>query len=345
MPDSRFFKSKGPFSVYDIAEHAGCELIGEPTTMISDIATLRAAQVGHLSFLNDSFLEQPRYKEEFKACKASACIVAEQHIPMAPEGMVLLVSDNAHDAYARVASKFYPAMYRSRTGIASNTHIANTAHLGVGCVVEEFVYIGEDVDIGPGSYISAHSYIGDGVKIGANAKIYPSVTVMYAMLGDNVIIHPGARIGQDGFGYAVSKAGITKVPQLGRVIIGNNVEVGANTCIDRGAIEDTVIGDNCKFDNMVQVGHNVRVGNHCLIVAQSGIAGSAELHDGVMLGGQSGINGHIDIGAGAKIAARSGVVSNVKAGETVGGFPAIPIREWHRQTVTLKNMTKKNHDQ
>ena len=199
-------------------------------------------------------------------------------------------------------------------------------------------HISEDVIIGEGCYIGENTYIGAGVKLGNECFIANNCSISYAVIGNNLVLHPGARIGQDGFGFAPSNSGITKVPQLGRVVIGNFVEIGANTCIDRGAIDDTIIGDHTKIDNLVQIGHNVNIGSHCIIVAQTGIAGSSHIGDGTMLGGQTGISGHVTVGKKVVLAAQGGIISDVADGEVLGGTPAVPIRQWHKQTIILKKL-------
>lgn len=341
MPDARFFSRSGPFTIEEIAKILGCELIGKGDKQIKDVAPLESANEGDISFVSDSIIANPKYKEDFKTSKASVCIIGEQQIPIAPPGMTLLVCDNTHVAYAAVVDMFYPKKALLLQGkISSNAFVSPGAKIAPNVTIEDYAYIEDDVEIGEGSYISSHVKISKGVKIGKNTHIAAQVTIEYSLIGDNVIIHPGVRIGQDGFGFAIGKTGIKKVQQLGRVIIGNNVEIGANSCIDRGAVSDTMIGDNTKIDNLVQIGHGVVIGRNCLIVAQVGIAGSTVIGDGVMLGGQSGILGHITIGNGAKIAAKSGVISDVGKGEAVGGYPSLPIRQWHRLTVILKKMIK-----
>ncbi len=339
MPDPRFFKKKGPFSVKEIAEKFSCEVIGNKGLMIQDIATLENAMEGDLSFLHNS-----KYTKQMAHTKASACIIDEKNIPIAPPHLTLLIGDDPHLLYAKVAQLFYGEDLSSLRGnISKHASINVSAKIGKNVSIEDFVFIGEDVIIDDNSYISANTYIDKGVRIGRNTKVYPNVTLTYCTIGNDCIIHSGVRIGQDGFGFAVGSKGIDKVLQLGSVIIGNNVEIGANTCIDRGTIEDTIISDNTKIDNLVQLGHNVEIGKNCFVVAQVGIAGSTKIEDGVMIGGQTGIAGHLSIGSGTKIAAKSGLMQDVAPGSMVGGIPAINIRDWHRITAMLKKMIKRSN--
>ncbi|WP_039456560.1 UDP-3-O-(3-hydroxymyristoyl)glucosamine N-acyltransferase [Candidatus Jidaibacter acanthamoebae] len=334
MPDSRFFKNKGSFSVMEIAQRFNCEVIGDKNRIIKDIATLENAKEGDISFLYN-----PKYIEQIKTTKASACIIDEKNIPVAPPHLTLLVTDSSYVLYAKITSLFYGAA-NLIANISSTAVIAKSAKIGENVTIEDFAFVGENAEIGDNAYIGAHTYIGNGVKIGDNSTIHPQAYLTYCTIGSNCIIHSGVKIGQDGFGFAVGKEGAEKVLQLGSVIVGNNVEIGANTCIDRGTIEDTVIGDNTKIDNLVQLGHNVVIGKNCFVVAQVGIAGSTKIGDGVMIGGQAGIAGHLNIGDGAKIAAKSGVMQDVEREQMVGGAPAMNIRDWHRITAMLKKMIK-----
>jgi UDP-3-O-[3-hydroxymyristoyl] glucosamine N-acyltransferase len=194
--------------------------------------------------------------------------------------------------------------------------------------------------IGAGAVIGAHAVIGPDVHIGRGSTIGANASVSHALIGDRVIIHPGARIGQDGFGFAMGPRGHLKAPQVGRVIIQNDVEIGANTTIDRGANRDTIIGEGTKIDNLVQIGHNVTIGRHCVIVSQVGVSGSTDIGDFVAIGGQAGLTGHLRIGAGAQIAAKAGVMNDVPAGQRWGGAPALPIREYFRQVAALGKLAQ-----
>jgi len=198
--------------------------------------------------------------------------------------------------------------------------------------------VGPEAEIGGGTVICAGAVIGPRVRIGRNSAIGPGASVIHALVGNNVIIHAGARIGSDGFGYQPSPRGHLKVPQLGRVVIQDDVEIGANTTVDRGALSDTVVGEGSKIDNLVQIAHNVVIGRHCIVVSQTGISGSTQLGDFVMLGGQVGVVGHVTIGTGAQIAASSNVKGDVPPGVRWGGSPAKPVREWFREVATLRRL-------
>ncbi len=258
--------------------------------------------------------------------------------------MALLVTDEPYSAYALTSRHFYPDAAVT-PGISPQAIVAKSAVIGKDVRIEAGTVIGENVTIGNGSRIGANTVIGDGVEIGENCRIGALCSISHTIIGQRVTLHRGIHIGQDGFGFAPSKTGIVKVPQLGRVLIGDDVEIGAGSCVDRGAGPDTIIGASSKIDNLVQIGHNVRIGKYVIIAAQCGISGSTWIEDGVMLGGQSGLAGHLKIGAGAKLAARSGVMTDVPAGETYGGAPAVPVRDWHRQTVAVAKLGKKKTDE
>ncbi len=293
---------------------------GAPTLSLSDVATLDAATAGELSFFDNV-----RYLNDFSSSKASACFVREKFISKAPNGMALLISTDPYRAYAAIAQRFYPDTFAH--SVADAAYISPTAT------------IGERTTIGAGAVIH------DGVVIGDDCHIGAGTTISHSIIGSRVIIHRGAHIGQDGFGFAMAREGHLKVPQLGRVIIEDEVEIGSATCIDRGTVGDTLIGRGTKIDNMVQIGHNVRIGKQCVIISQCGIAGSTQLGDGVILAGQVGVSGHLKIGDGVRVAAKSGITGDLLAGQTYGGIPAMPIKDWHRQVVALKTLIKRSKNQ
>jgi UDP-3-O-[3-hydroxymyristoyl] glucosamine N-acyltransferase len=215
-----------------------------------------------------------------------------------------------------------------------------TARLEGGVTIDPGAVIGAGAEIGSGTVIGANAVIGTQVRIGRDCAIGPNASITYALIGDRVIVHAGCRIGQDGFGFVMGPGGHRKIPQIGRVMIQDDVEIGAGTSIDRGGLRDTVIGEGTKIDNQVQIGHNVVIGRHCVLVAQVGIAGSVVLEDYVVLGGQVGVADNLTIGEGAKVGAQSGIMSNIPAGQSWFGYPATRSRDYWRDTATLRAMAK-----
>ena len=337
MADPRFFKNHGPFTLAELASKSAALLApgANGDVQIVDVAGLEEAQSGQISFVKDK-----KYAAGLTSTEASACVVSEAFLDQVPETINALISDDPERAFAKIAQAFYPLRSALSDGISSQATIDPTASLGDGVVVEAGAVIGPDVAVGEASHICSGAVIGAGVQIGRQSYVGAQVSLGYALVGDRVIIHAGARIGEDGFGFAMGPQGHEKIPQLGRVIIQDDVEIGANTTIDRGAGPDTVIGEGSKIDNLVQIGHNVRIGRGCIIAGQAGVSGSTVLGDFVALGGQVGIADHITIGMGAQVAANAGVMRDVPSGGIYCGAPAKPIREFMREVATLTRLAK-----
>jgi UDP-3-O-[3-hydroxymyristoyl] glucosamine N-acyltransferase len=346
MTNQSFFINKGPFSLNHLANSikATSYLNGkkidiiDPKIMVSNICTLEKASSNELSFFTNA-----KYAEQYIKSQPLACITSEKFLSKAPKDVFILITSNPYADFARIMTLFYPNP-PIKPGISKDAHIHPTATIGENCEIAHNVTIGAEVKIEANTKIYPGVYINDKVQIGNNCIIHHDVTLDNCFIGNNTIIHPGTRVGQDGFGYAFDNYQHIKVPQIGRVIIGSNVEIGANCTIDRGAIDDTIIGDMCKIDNLVQIGHNVVLGTGCIIVSQVGISGSTELGKYVMLGGQAGLSGHIKIGDGAQIAAQSGVMQDIEAKQIVGGSPSLPIRQWHKQTAILKKLSSREQN-
>jgi UDP-3-O-[3-hydroxymyristoyl] glucosamine N-acyltransferase len=337
MADSRFFAKAGPFTLAELAQRCSAELAAgaDPDAVFVDVAPLDRAGASHISFLDNK-----KYVEAFTVSRAGACLVHRKLASKAPAGMALLLCDDPYRAYALVAATFYPWPL-VEPGIGAGAQVDPSAIVADSVRVEAGAVICAKAEIGAGCLIGPNAVIGAGVVLGEGCIIGAGATLSHAILGKRVNVYPGVRIGQDGFGFAMGPLGILKVPQLGRVLIEDDVEIGANSTIDRGSGPDTVIGAGCKIDNLVQIGHNVQLGRGCVLVAQSGVAGSSHLEDFVIVGGQVGIIGHLHVGAGARIAGQSGVTRNVAAGATVGGSPAVPMTDWLRQAVVLGQLVHK----
>lgn len=335
MADLRFFKKSQSFSVKVLAEELDCILPKNIDDIIlDDVSALNVAQYNHLSFLDNA-----KYKNDFLSTQAGACFTTNEMASFAPANTICLITKHPYKCYALAAQKFYPESIPENS-IASTASIDQSAQIGEGAYIGHNVVIGKNVEIGDHAWIEPNVTIQDNVTIGSHCRLGSSATVSHAIIGEYVRLYPGVRVGQDGFGFAIDPAGHVKVPQLGRVIIHDHVEIGANTTIDRGSGPDTIIGEGTWIDNLVQIGHNVTIGRGCVIVAQVGISGSAVIDDFVAIGGQAGIAGHLKIGMGTRIGAQSGVIGDLPAGGEYLGSPAVPKTDFFRQLAALRRLIK-----
>lgn len=336
MADTRFFKKKDFLTLADIE---ACAEVTVPEgvdkgRVFTDVASLNEATNDQVSW---AFI--PSVREDLKQTKAGAVIVPEKFVSLVPQGCVALISKNAHRSYGLLAQAFYPRTFEAK--ISPHAIIDETAEIGEGAYIQAGAIIGAGVKLGARAWIGANAVIEEGVLMGDDCTVGSNASVSHCIAGNKVYIYPGAQVGQDGFGFAMSAQGPVKVPQLGRVIIGDDVEIGSCTTVDRGAMGDTEIGSGTRIDNLVQVAHNVKLGKCCVIVSQVGIAGSCTFGDFVVAGGQVGFAGHLKIGTGAQIAAQSGLMSDVPAGATMMGSPAVPRMDYMRQVLAVKNLTVK----
>ncbi|MBD9372387.1 UDP-3-O-(3-hydroxymyristoyl)glucosamine N-acyltransferase [Rhizobium sp. ARZ01] len=349
MEQNWFFPPHDGIRLGDLATRLGAELLDQSTAskIVRNVSPVYRAKEGDICYMLSR-----KSKAELETCQATAILCDRALASIVPAHIAVLLTSRAHMAFALAGEVLQPAAMRpaattsESAGISPMAYVDPTARLEPGVVVEPMAVIGANVEIGEGTRIGPGVVLGPGVKIGRDCTISAGAKIQCALVGNRVIVHPGACIGQDGFGYGPGpKGGMIKIVQVGRVIIQDDVEIGANTTIDRGTMDDTVIGEGTKIDNQVQIGHNVRVGRHCGIVSKVGIAGSTRIGDGVMIGGASGINGHITIGDRVQIAAMSGVVADVPAGERYGGIPARPMRDFLRDvaemTMRAANRSKK----
>lgn len=340
MSEPRFFKPSFGLDVSEIVPLTGAELRSgdDPNRRITNIAALDRAGPHDLAFLDNV-----RYADQLAASRAGACLLAPRFAGQAPQRMCVLSIREPYRAFVQVACRLFPdalrpaSLYEAR-GVDGGAFVHPSAKLEAGVTVDPGAVIGPRAEIGLGTIIAPNAVVGPDVRIGRDCAIGPGSSVSHTLIGDRVIIHAGVRIGQDGFGYVMGPKGHQKVPQTGRVIVQDDVEIGAGTTIDRGANRDTVIGEGTKIDNLVQIAHNVVIGRHCIVVAQSGLSGSATLEDYVVLGARVGLNNHVTIGEGAQLAALTIVNSDVPPGARYGGFPAKPAKQWFREIRAIERL-------
>jgi UDP-3-O-[3-hydroxymyristoyl] glucosamine N-acyltransferase len=339
MDHPGFFRREGPFALEDVASYVKGRIAhaADGKVMISDVKALDDAGEGHISFFDNR-----KYLAQLGASKGSACLIAEAFLDRVPPSMACIVVPQPYHAFAMALRLFYPDALTSRTAEMSMGEgpIHATARIGEGVRIEPNAVVGPEAIVGEGTIIAAGALVGYRCVVGKDCYIGPSVSLTHTLIGDRAIIHAGVRIGQDGFGFAMGKEGHLKVPQIGRVIIGDDVEIGANTTIDRGALKDTRIGMGTKIDNLVQIGHNVVVGRHCILVGQCGIAGSTVLGDFAVLGGQAGLAGHLTVGSGAQLAGNSAAMHSIPAGERWAGTPAKKMEQFARELAVVKRLAE-----
>lgn len=346
MSEPSFFAIPQSMTVAEIARITGAEPADgvDLNHRISGIAPLDRAGPADISFFDSK-----RFAASLTSTRAGACFCSPSDRAAVPRSTVALAVAAPQRAFALVAARLYPAAMRpdpvtGMAGISGAAHIDPTAVLEADVTIEVGAVVGAGAEIGAGTLIGAGTVIGREVRIGRSAVIASGVTIVHTLIGNRVIIHPGARLGQDGFGFVPGPSGHAKIPQIGRVIVQDDVEIGANTTIDRGSNRDTVIGEGTKIDNLVQIGHNCVIGRHCLIAGQVGISGSVTLGDFVMIGGAAGLRDHLTIGNGAQIAAAAGVASDIPEGGRWVGVPAQPMSSWLRELKALRRLARKAGD-
>ena len=335
--DDRFFPRCGPFTIADLASCAGVE----PTQHDAERRFYRVAPLQVAGPDEVSFLDNPKYLVALDATKAGAVIVQPDLLDRVPQATIGLATRQPYLAWAKIAALFHP-LPPLQAGVHPSAVIDPSARIDPSSEIGPFVVIGPRAEIGARCRVGAGAVIGQGVVIGTDGRIGAHCSVSHALIGDRVTLFAGARIGQDGFGFATTMTATgpahISVPQLGRVVIAHDVEIGANSCVDRGSAQDTVIGAGTRIDNLVQIGHNVRIGRACVLVAQVGVAGSSELEDFVVLAGQVGVAGHVKIGRAARVGGQAGVMSNLDGGAEYVGSPAMPAKAFFRQQVALKRL-------
>lgn len=342
MTDPAFFEPSRRYSADEVARLTGARLLDESHAgmEIAGIASLATGGEGMLVYV-----EGQRNARLAEHVRAAAVLCTADLADTIPAGTAVLVAARPQAAFAQIGRLLYPAAaspaaLTAEMGISPHAHVDPTARLEAGVTVEAGAVIGPLAAIGAGTIVAPTAVVGRLCRIGRNCHVGPGASIQYTLMGDRVIVHAGARIGQDGFGFVPGPRGPERVPQIGRVVIQDDVEIGSNTTIDRGAMADTIIGEGTKIDNLVQVAHNVRIGRGSIIAGHCGISGSVKIGDQVMLGGGVGIADHIEIGDRAQIGAGSGVMRDVPGNERWVGAPAMPMREFFRQVAALQALAK-----
>ena len=324
------------FSASQIAAILNGEIIGSSSAIVTDLAKIEEGKEGTLSFLSN-----PKYEEFIYTTKSSICIVNKDFIPVKPLplSLTLIKVENSYTCFAQLL-ELYDNLNKKEAKIEQPSFIDNSAVIGSDLYLGAFAYIGKNVEIGNNVVIYPNVYLGDNVKIGSNTILHPGVSIYFGCkIGENCIIHAGTVVGSDGFGFAPNSEGVfQKIPQIGNVIIENNVEIGSNCAIDRATMGSTFIREGVKIDNLCQIAHNVEIGENSALAALVAVAGSAKIGKRVMIGGQAAINGHLSIADDTKIVGQSGVVKTVKEAVTLMGTPAIPLNDFKKSTVGFRKL-------
>ncbi len=321
------------FSAKQIAEYVGGTIVGDESVTVHTFAKIEEGIPGALSFLSN-----PKYTHYIYDTKSSIVLVNNDFCPEHEIKATLIKVENAYESLAKLMT-LYEQSTTKETGISPLAAIAKNVKIGKDVYIGPFACIGEGSEIGDNSFIHPHVTIGCHVKVGNDTTLYPNVTVYHdCRIGNNCIIHAGAVIGADGFGFVPSPEGYEKIPQIGITVIDDNVEIGANTCIDRATMGATTVHAGVKLDNLIQVAHNVEIGSHTAIASQAGIAGSAKIGEWCVFAGQVGIAGHIKIGDHVTVGAQSGIPGNTKSGTTLMGYPAIAPKQFARSAVIYKKL-------
>jgi UDP-3-O-[3-hydroxymyristoyl] glucosamine N-acyltransferase len=343
MADPLFFSPPSPLSLAEIAELTGARPLAGTRLdkLIRGAAALESAGPDDIAFFANR-----RYAGAVARTRAGACFCTERDLALVPGGVAALTVGRPHEAFATIARRLFPAALRPAPifradGVSPVAVVHPEARLEGGVIVEAGTVIGPGAEVGSGSLVAAGAVIGPEVRIGRETTVGANAVVTHALIGNRVIIHPGVCIGQDGFGFIPGAGGHRKVPQIGRVIIQDDVEIGANTTIDRGSNRDTIVGEGTKIDNQCQIGHNTVIGRHCLIAGRTGISGTVTLGDFVFLGGGVGIKDNIVVGTGARVAAGSGILANVPAGASWSGYPAAPAERWQREIKAVRRLGRR----
>jgi UDP-3-O-[3-hydroxymyristoyl] glucosamine N-acyltransferase len=343
MSEPLFLRHSEGLTLDEIIALTGARLASPPShsRRIVNVAPLDRAAPHDLTFFDSR-----KFVSAAATTNAGVCLTTAALAKELPARVAVLTVADPYRAFVVAARELFPQALRPSSLAEprdfADAHVAASARMEDGVTIEPGAVVGAHVEIGSGSMIGANAVIGPEVRIGRECSIGAGTSITNTLIGDRVIVHPGCKIGQDGFGFVMGASGHVKVPQVGRVIIQDNVEIGAGTTIDRGAIRDTVIGEGTKIDNLVQVGHNVSIGRHCILVAQTGISGSSTLEDFVVLGARVGLNNNVTIGEGAQLAATSNVNGDVPARARWGGTPAKPIKLWFREMTVLARLARKD---